>query len=172
MTKVPDSSGQHPERERYQRALTRLDRYARTLDSQFRIPFTRIRFGLDPLIGLLPGIGDVVGLVLSLYLVVEAIRIGAGPGVVVRMLGNLLAEFVIGLVPVLGDAFDLMWRANDRNAALLRGHIERKLTPARPRRPWLSYVLIGVFAILMLLLLALVGTSLLAPLFEPAVVAY
>lgn len=168
----PDTIPNRKDHERYQLALDRLDRYARTLDSQFRIPFTRIRFGLDPLIGLVPGIGDVVGLLLSLYLVVEAIRIGAGPGLVVRMLGNLLTEFVIGLVPVLGDAFDLMWRANDRNAALLRRHIERKLDIGKRPRPWLSYVLIGTFAALMLLLVALVVSSLLAPIIGPSGVHY
>ncbi|MDX1457507.1 MAG: DUF4112 domain-containing protein [Marinobacter sp.] len=168
----PDTIPNRKDHERYQLALDRLDRYARTLDSQFRIPFTQIRFGLDPLIGLVPGIGDVVGLLLSLYLVVEAIRIGAGPGLVLRMLGNLLAEFVIGLVPVLGDAFDLMWRANDRNAALLRRHIERKLDAGKRPRPWLSYILIGTFAALMLLLLVLVVSSLLAPITGPSGVHY
>ncbi len=158
--------------ERYQQALARLDRYARILDSQFRVPFTRIRFGLDPLIGLVPVIGDVIGLLLSLYLVIEAIRLGAGPGLVLKMLGNLLAEFVIGLVPVLGDAFDLMWRANDWNAALLREYIQRKLQPRKPARPWLSYILMGGFAALMLLLLGLVVYSLLAPTVEQALTTY
>lgn len=148
------------ERERYEQALSRLDRYARALDSQFRIPFTSIRFGLDPIIGLIPGIGDLVGLALSLYLVVEAIRIGAGPRIVARMLGNLLTEFVVGLVPVLGDAFDVLWKANDRNAALLRGYIASKLGPQRHRRPWLSYVMIGFFVLLVALLLFQIGHSL------------
>ncbi|MDC0661598.1 DUF4112 domain-containing protein [Marinobacter sp. SS21] len=172
MTKVSDTSSTGNESERYQQALARLDRYARTLDSQFRVPFTRIRFGFDPLIGLVPVVGDVIGLLLSLYLVVEAIRLGAGPGLVMKMLGNLLAEFVIGLVPVLGDAFDVMWRANDRNAALLRGYIQRKLHPRKPSRPWLSYILMGGFAALMLLLLGLVVYSLLAPTVEQALATH
>lgn len=148
------------ERERYEQSLRRLDTFARRLDSQFRIPGTNIRFGLDPILGLVPGLGDLIGLVLSLYLVVEAIRLGAGAGLVLRMLGNLLLEFVIGLVPVVGDAFDLMWKANNRNARLLRAHITRKLEPGKRRRSWLSYLLVGVFWLLALWLLVELGYQL------------
>lgn len=150
------------ERERYERALQRLDRYARRLDSQFRIPGTNIRFGLDPILGLIPGLGDLVGLVLSLYLVVEAIRLGAGVGLVLKMLANLLVEFVIGLVPVIGDAFDVMWKANNRNVRLLRNHISRKLEPGKRRRSWLSYVLIAGFWVLATWLIVAIVQSLMA----------
>lgn len=163
LTTDPETELPPSERERYEQALQRIDRFARGLDSQFRVPGTSIRFGLDPLIGLIPGIGDFAGLALSLYLVVEAIRIGAGPGVVVRMLGNLLAEFFIGLVPILGDAFDVFWKANNRNARLLRQHIHRKLEPGRRRRPWLSYLLVGVFVVLVVVLFVLIGESLSNP---------
>lgn len=142
---------------RHQKALKRLDSLARTMDSQFRIPFTQIRFGLDPLIGLLPGIGDGAGLLMSLYLIGEAIKLGAGPGQVVKMTGNVFVEFVVGLVPVAGDAFDLMWQANNRNVALLRQHIEKKLSPDRKsRRPWLSYMFLGIFGVLLLTLLVVI----------------
>lgn len=151
------------ERERYEQSLRRLDTFARRLDSQFRIPGTNIRFGLDPILGLVPGLGDLIGLVLSLYMVIEAIRLGAGAGLVTRMLGNLLLEFVIGLVPVLGDAFDLMWKANDRNARLLRNHITRKLEPGKRRRSWLSYLLVGGFCLLALWLLVLLGQQWVPP---------
>ncbi|MCG8517920.1 MAG: DUF4112 domain-containing protein [Pseudomonadales bacterium] len=165
MTKLPSETTNGLsgiERQRHQQALARLDRYARRLDSQFRIPFTRIRFGLDPLIGLLPGIGDLVGLGLSLYLVVEAIRLGAGPALVMRMLTNLGLEFLVGLVPVLGDAFDLLYRANDRNAAMLRRHIERQLEPPRQGRSWLSWLMVATCLVLVALLAYRLGQLLLA----------
>lgn len=160
---TPTNSLVTGERERYERSLRRLDTYAKRLDSQFRVPGTNIRFGLDPIVGLLPGLGDLVGLVLSLYLVVEAIRLGAGAGLVVRMLANLLLEFVIGLVPVIGDVFDVMWKANNRNAGLLRAHISRKLEPGKRRRSWLSYALVGGFAALAVWGLVSLVLSLLPP---------
>ncbi|MEX0606225.1 MAG: DUF4112 domain-containing protein [Marinobacter sp.] len=161
MTKIQsDSQPQNPEQQKYISSLRRLDRYAQMLDSKFRIPFTRIRFGLDPVIGLVPGVGDVAGLGLSLYLIGEAIKIGAGTRTIVKMLGNVLVEFVIGLVPLFGDAFDLMWKANDRNAALVRAHIEQKLTPSKPRRRWLSYGLVTVFGLVLVSLAVLVFQAL------------
>lgn len=159
--KRPDPANDPAERARLEQALKRLDSSARLLDSQFRIPFTRIRFGLDPLIGLLPGIGDAAGLVLSLYLMVEAVRLGAGTQQVVKMAGNVLVEFVVGLVPLFGDAFDLYWKANDRNAALLRSHIEKRLEPqGKRRKPWFQYALIGVFGALLLFFLVMLWRSL------------
>ena len=149
------------ERARLEDALQRLDNSARLLDSQFRIPFTRIRFGLDPLIGLLPGIGDAAGLVLSLYLMVEAVRLGAGTRQVVKMAGNVLVEFVVGLVPLFGDAFDFYWKANNRNAALLRSYIEKRLEPAgKPRKPWVQYALIAAFGALLLFFLVMLWRAL------------
>lgn len=149
------------ERARLEQALVRLEGSAKLLDSQFRIPFTRIRFGLDPLIGLLPGIGDAAGLILSLYLMVEAARLGAGTRQVVKMAGNVLIEFLVGMVPILGDAFDVVWKANNRNAALLRRHIEKRLEPpAKPGRPWLQYGLIAIFGALLLFFLVMVWRAL------------
>lgn len=161
MTKVQkDTRPQNPEQQKYVNSLRRLDSYAKMLDSRFRIPFTNIRFGLDPVIGLIPGIGDVAGLGLSLYLIGEAIKIGAGPQTIVKMVGNVLVEFVVGLVPLFGDAFDLLWKANDRNAALVRTHIEQKLKPSQPRRRWLSYGLVAVFGVLMVTLAVLLFQAL------------
>lgn len=156
----PNTPPDPQEREKLESALARLESSARLLDSQFRIPFTRIRFGLDPLMGLLPGIGDAAGLVLSLYLMVEAVRLGAGTRQVTRMAGNVLLEFVIGIVPIVGDLFDFAWKANDRNAALLRRHIEKRLDPGPRRRPWIQYTLIAVFGALLLFLLVMIWRAL------------
>jgi hypothetical protein len=144
----------------YQRALERLDRYARMLDSRFRIPFTSIRFGIEPLVGLIPGVGDAAGFAMSFYLISEAARLGAGPKIIGKMIGNLAVDSVVGLVPIAGDAFDLVWRANDRNMSLLRGHIEQVLEPPKPRQAWFAkalWVLLGamVAGFVVLLVIAL-----------------
>ncbi len=151
----PRDTGLTPQQKlQYERTLARLDRYAGMLDSRFRIPFTRIRFGVEPLIGLLPGIGDLAGFGLSLYLVGEAIKLRVGPRLVGKMLGNIAVDFVVGLVPVVGDAFDLVWRANDRNAALLREHIEQTLRPPEPQTPWLTRALWVVFGVMVVVLIS------------------
>ena len=155
------------ELQRHQAALARLDRYATLMDARFRVPGTRIRFGLDPIIGLLPGIGDVLGLALSLYVVVEGIRLGVSKRVLFKMLRNVGLEALVGVVPVLGDVFDVGFKANLRNAALLKTYIEGRLrpTPVRASRRWLQWVLLVAFAALVLaLLLAL--SRLFAPLWQ------
>lgn len=102
---------------------------ARLLDTAFRIPGTRITFGIEPLIGLVPWLGDAAGAVLSLLLVWDAHRLGV-PGVVkVRMLLNVLLDTLAGAVPILGDLWDFYYKANRRNLALL----ERSLATGRPR---------------------------------------
>ncbi|HEY5062502.1 MAG TPA: DUF4112 domain-containing protein [Gemmatimonadaceae bacterium] len=98
---------------------------ARVLDSGARIPGTKIRFGLDPILGLVPGLGDVAGAVLSGYIVLVGVRLGASRSVVLRMLANILIDTVVGSVPLLGDAFDVVWKSNNRNVALLERFLER-----------------------------------------------
>lgn len=103
--------------------LKRLERIADLSDSRFRIPFTKIRFGLDAIIGLVPFIGDSISLVLSLYLLFEASKLGVPLTLKIKMLWNILVDWVIGLVPVLGDAVDVFFKANNRNMKLLVEHI-------------------------------------------------
>ena len=107
------------------RALRRLDRLAHLMDGAFRLPGTRWRFGLDGLLGFLPGAGDSATALVSLYVLVEAWRLGAPPGLVLRMLGNVGLDWAVGSVPLVGDVFDLAFKANRRNLALLRGHLDR-----------------------------------------------
>jgi hypothetical protein len=106
--------------------VARLDALATLLDTAILIPGTNIRFGLDALIGLVPGIGDVITTALSLYIVHEARMLGAPGLIIARMLGNVALDGVVGAVPLLGDAFDVLWRANKRNMRLLQEWIRRE----------------------------------------------
>ena len=104
--------------------IARLDALASLLDTAFIVPGTNIRFGIDALIGLVPGIGDAVTTLMSLYIVREARELGAPRHLIARMLVNVALDSVVGAVPLLGDAFDVMWRANRRNMALLQKHLD------------------------------------------------
>jgi hypothetical protein len=105
------------------RVERRLGALANALDSAFAFPGTGIRFGADSLIGLVPGVGDAIGLALSGYLILEARRLGAPPELLTRMAANVAIDAAFGAVPVLGDVFDVFYKANKRNMAHLRSHI-------------------------------------------------
>lgn len=105
--------------------IARLDALARVFDTALVIPGTNIRFGLDPLIGLVPAVGDVVTTLTSLYLVYEARQLGAPKHLLVRMIGNIALDGIVGSVPVVGDVFDALYRSNRRNMALLRTYLDR-----------------------------------------------
>ena len=105
-------------------ALNRLDRLSRLLDTAFAIPGTKIRFGVDGLIGFVPWIGDAITTTLSAYIVYEAWRVGVPRTVLARMVANVALDGVVGAVPIAGDVFDVLWRANRRNVRLLREHLE------------------------------------------------
>ena len=115
------SGGERSRRE----ALERLDFLATLLDSAILIPGTKIRFGADAVIGLVPGIGDAITTALSAWIVYEAHRLGVPRHLLVRMIGNVAIDGLFGAVPLVGDLFDVMWRANKRNMRLLRQHLER-----------------------------------------------
>jgi hypothetical protein len=99
---------------------------ARIMDDNFAIPGTKFRFGWDAILGLFPGLGDAVTSVVSLVIVHHAWRTGTPPITLARMLGNVGIDLVLGSVPVLGDAFDLVWKANRKNAALLERHLHEQ----------------------------------------------
>lgn len=112
--------------------IARIDALATLMDTAFVVPGTEIRFGLDALIGLVPGIGDAVTTVISLFIVNEARALGAPPWLIARMVANVALDGLVGAVPLVGDAFDVAFRANRRNMALLRGHLERAEEPRAP----------------------------------------
>ncbi len=105
--------------------LTRLETLATLMDAAIVVPGTQIRVGFDALIGLVPGIGDLVSAGISTLIIVEARRLGAPRWLVARMIGNVAIDTVGGAVPLVGDLFDVTFRANLKNVALLRRHFER-----------------------------------------------
>lgn len=138
MASRPEVLPQHDPR------LAGVRRLARLLDEAFEIPGTRWRIGLDPIIGLVPGMGDVVGGVAGIYAIVVAWRLGAPPSVLVRMAANVGLDVLAGAVPLAGDLFDAAWKPNARNVRVM----ERWLAePARVRRTSRLF-LAGILALL------------------------
>jgi hypothetical protein len=123
-----------------------LDHIAALLDDMFRIPGTQIRFGLDALIGWVPGIGDAMAGIASFLIVFASWRRGAKAVTLVRMIANVLLETAIGTIPVAGDVFHVFWKANRRNFRLLMR--EKEQPGANTRRDWmfLAVILFTVFA--------------------------
>ncbi len=127
-----------------------LDMLSNVLDTWFRVPGTNIRFGLDGIIGFVPGIGDFLAGAASTVIVLAAFFRGVPMITVARMVANLGVEVVIGIVPVLGNFFDIGWRANRRNYALLEGSLSGERRDAW--RDWLYMGLLGVLLITMAML--------------------
>jgi hypothetical protein len=147
-------ASRQPSPQELEAARSRVRGLANWLDAAFRIPGTRIRIGLEPIIGLIPMVGDVVGLLLSASIVFEAVRLGAPGAVILRMLLNLALDALIGLIPVLGDLFDFGYKANLRNSRLLEQHLDRQTqTPAAtPQRRLINF---GGLAVLVSVIVAL-----------------
>jgi len=122
-----------------------LDYIAALLDDIFRIPGTQIRFGLDALIGWVPGIGDAMAGIASFLIVFAAWRRGVQPVTLVRMIANVLLETVLGAIPVAGDVFHVVWKANRRNYRLLMR--EKEQPGANTRRDWMFLAIILFTAI-------------------------
>ena len=101
------------------------------MDAGIRIPGTSLRFGVDPILGLIPGVGDAAGAALAVWILVEAARMGASRATVLRIAGNVALDAGLGAVPFVGDIFDFAWKANLRNVALLERHLA---TPDRAAR--------------------------------------
>jgi hypothetical protein len=98
------------------------------LDEYFRIPGTKYRIGLDGVLGLLPGIGDTLGMLLSAYILFEATRLGVPRPTRLRMAANIALDTLVGAIPLLGDVFDVAWKANKKNIALLNAYLASQRT--------------------------------------------
>ena len=108
------------------RLMHQLDRLADALDSRFRLPGTSIRFGYDTILGLLPGVGDAATMLPAGYILYQGHRLGAPRRVLARMAANVAIDSVVGSIPLLGDLFDVGFKANRRNIGLLRTALERQ----------------------------------------------
>ncbi|MGK2943309.1 MAG: DUF4112 domain-containing protein [Desulfuromonadales bacterium] len=125
----------------------RLERLAWYLDNSIPIPGLNARIGIDPLLGLLPGIGDTIGALLSSYILAAAGRLGVPKTVLLKMAFNIAVEVVFGALPVLGDFFDMAWKANQRNVQLLDNYLDqpRKTVVANRLFVWtLGALLVGL----------------------------
>lgn len=116
-TASQERTDQHP-------SVERARRVSQLLDNAIEIPIINYRIGLDPILGILPVAGDSVSTLLSLYIVFEAIRVGASARLVAIMLSLIAVDFVIGSIPVLGTLFDAVWKNNVWNVRLLERHLE------------------------------------------------
>ncbi len=130
-----------------QKGLDRLRGIATVLDDAVRIPGTNIRFGLDALLGLMPGAGDAVTGAVAAYAIVLAARLGAPPVVIARMAMNVLIDVATGTIPVLGDIFDVGWKSNRKNVELLERY---QAAPQQVKK--------GSWAIVVVMLLLIVAT--------------
>jgi hypothetical protein len=135
-------------RTRRVRALSRL------LDNAIPIPGTSWKIGLDPIIGLIPGVGDVAGAVLSGYIVLEAVRAEVPSFTLARMLVNVGVDTLLGAVPALGDVFDAAWKSNTMNVALLERHLAATGSAPPKRRN-----VIGVMTLALIALVLIVGAG-------------
>jgi hypothetical protein len=140
------------------RGLEALRRWARIFDSAFRIPGTQITFGLDPILGLVPGLGDVASPVFSLFFIWHGMRLRVPKVVLARMVLNVVIDTGVGAIPVVGDLFDFGWKANAWNLALLERHAMPGRLPTSADYLFVTLcvlVIVGVALLPILLLFAL-----------------
>ena len=147
------------------KVISDLEVLAKLMDSQFKIPGTNIRFGLDSLIGLVPGIGDFSTFIVSGYMVAVLSKNGASGFVLARMVLNIVVDALFGSIPLLGDVFDVAFRANQRNIALAREHY---IEGRHRGSAWKLIVPLLIVALLVVAAIAWMGYEVVAWLFHQA----
>ncbi len=137
----------------------KLNQLAWLMDSYFRIPGTQIRFGLDGLIGLIPGFGDALGAVISSHILTQAAQMGVPKSILLKMAFNIGFDAILGIVPVIGDVSDIVWKANQRNVQLLNDYLNQPEETVIHSRLFVGIlgflafgvvVLIGIFSFLLM----------------------
>lgn len=136
--------------------LSHQQKLAHWLDDRFTIPGTNIRFGLDPIISLIPGAGDWLAGMFSSYFILLGVRADLPPAVIFRMGFNVLLDIIIGSVPLLGDLFDVGWKANIKNAELLEKYQQDVKTTEQHSR-WLLWTIAITLILIIIGLLVLIG---------------
>lgn len=133
-------------------AVEGLEFVARLMDGVFEVPGTKLRFGFDALLGLIPGLGDTISSLVSLYILQAAQRHGVSKVTMTRMAANIAVDYVVGIIPVAGDAFDVYWQANQRNVELLKRHLVANPSEQRraKREDWWFFCALAVGLIVML----------------------
>src|SRR3989304_697582 len=129
------------------RAVAALRKWSVLLDSAFRVPGPRVTFGLDPLLGLVPGLGDLTTPLFLALLLLHAVRLRIPRVVLLRMLINAAIDFGVGVIPVVGDFFDFTWKANVRNLALLERHARPGTAPSAGDRVFVLLVIVVLLAL-------------------------
>jgi uncharacterized protein DUF4112 len=130
------------------RELERLRTLSRLLDSAFVIPGTRYRVGLDAIVGLVPGIGDAIGAIFSIYIIFQAARMGVPRATLVRMMGNVGLDTIVGEIPLLGDIFDAGFKSNLKNVALIEQHVQQPTAGKSQSRRVLLLLGVGLLTLL------------------------
>lgn len=130
--------------------------FADLMDQRFVIPGTDIRFGIDSVVGIIPGIGDWLGGFLALYFPIQATLRDISSAVVGRMFFNIIIDIVIGAIPLLGDIFDVVWKANVKNARLLDRY-QKEPEATHTKSQWLNWSLVIFFLVIIVLLLLFIG---------------
>ncbi len=123
------------------------EKFARLLDSKFKVPGTKFTFGIDPIIGLVPGLGDGISMAFQLLLVASLLRHGGSGKLKALLFINVMLDTLIGSIPVLGGIFDFFFKANQRNLRLMQEHIHEGKHQGSGRAIWLALVALVVFTI-------------------------
>lgn len=144
-----DARSAHDKSHRHQ---TEIELLAHWMDTVFQIPGLPVRFGFDALLGLLPGFGDTATSIVSLYILHAASRMGVSRVTMTRMAMNIALDYAVGAVPVLGDAFDVYWKANRKNVELIRRDLSAGL-PGERRRRASDWLFLGGLALVLLTIL-------------------
>jgi Domain of unknown function (DUF4112) len=145
-----------------QKRVQRVRQLAKLLDEAITIPGTKQKIGLDPIIGLVPGGGDTLSMVLSSYIIIEASLLGLPKATLLKMVSNILIDAIVGTVPVVGDLFDVVSKANTRNLKLLDAHVDNPNFKAKLDK-WfvllialMLFLIVATFAAIITLIFSLV----------------
>ncbi|TYP73722.1 MULTISPECIES: DUF4112 domain-containing protein [Nitrosomonas] len=144
-------SQKHVSRQREQ-LKNKLNRLAWLMDNSFRIPGTQLRFGIDGLIGLFPGLGDALGALISSHIISQAAQMGVPKSILLKMAFNVAIDALLGIFPVIGDMSDFIWKANYRNVKLLNDYVEE---PQKTKT--YSRFFVGIIGLLVIGVVVLIG---------------
>ncbi|WP_413159984.1 DUF4112 domain-containing protein [Capilliphycus salinus ALCB114379] len=144
--------------------VRQLRQYSNILDNAIRVPGTTYGIGLDPIIGLIPGGGDLLGGLFSAYIILRAFQLGVPKETLVRMASNIATETLVGTVPVLGDVFDVAWKANVKNVDLLEAHVNAPEMGQKADRLFVIILVGGLM--LFILLISVVGITMLTLIYQ------